>query len=229
MVPQACPAGRPRRAPSLPDEVHLPDIQRLFWGAFRVRTVPGAPRGRVDLALQSDGSASIPPPHQPSPAGSASATPPQGGSDVAACIRRSSITPPLRGSRREGGARSRAGGGQTRRPSAQPVRVPGAARARPRRSPCASQAQPVRVPGAARARPVRVPLSDYQRHGQPRLTRPRRQPPGAPSLTHASPSRFRLGRAAGETGRHGMMPPPGGTREERQWKCHSRGSTAVNS
>ena len=56
-----------------------------------------------------------PPPHQPSPAGSASATPPQGGSDLKACIRRSSITPPLRGSRREGEARSRAGGGQTRR------------------------------------------------------------------------------------------------------------------
>ena len=57
-----------------------------------------------------------PPPHQPSPAGSASATPPQGGSDLKACIRRSSITPPLRGSRREGEARSRAGGGQTPRP-----------------------------------------------------------------------------------------------------------------
>ena len=57
-----------------------------------------------------------PPPHQPSPAGSASATPPQGGSDREACIRRSSITPPLRGSRREGAARSRAGGGQTPRP-----------------------------------------------------------------------------------------------------------------
>ena len=52
-----------------------------------------------------------PPPHQPSPVGSASATPPQGGSDLKACIRRSRITPPLRGSRREGGARSRAGGG----------------------------------------------------------------------------------------------------------------------
>ena len=36
-----------------------------------------------------------------------------------ACIRRSSITPPLRGSRREGGARSRAGGGQTPRPVSQ--------------------------------------------------------------------------------------------------------------
>ena len=48
--------------------------------------------------------------------GSASATPPQGGSDLEACIWRSSITPPLRGSRREGEARSRAGGGQTRRP-----------------------------------------------------------------------------------------------------------------
>ena len=56
-----------------------------------------------------------PPPHQPSPDGSASATPPQGGSDLEACIRSSSITPPLRGSRREGEARSRAGGGQTRR------------------------------------------------------------------------------------------------------------------
>ena len=43
-----------------------------------------------------------PPPHQPSPAGSASATPPQGGSDLEACIRSSSITPPLRGSRRRG-------------------------------------------------------------------------------------------------------------------------------
>ncbi len=31
-------------------------------------------------------------------------------------VQASSITPPLRGSRREGGARSRAGGGQTRRP-----------------------------------------------------------------------------------------------------------------
>ena len=31
-------------------------------------------------------------------------------------VQRSRITPPLRGSRREGGARSRAGGGQTRRP-----------------------------------------------------------------------------------------------------------------
>ena len=61
-----------------------------------------------------------PPPHQPSPGGSASATPPQGGSDLEACIRRSSITPPLRGSRREGGARSRAGGGQTRRPGRVP-------------------------------------------------------------------------------------------------------------
>ena len=40
----------------------------------------------------------------------------KGGSDLEACIRRSSITPPLRGSRREGGARSRAGGGQTPRP-----------------------------------------------------------------------------------------------------------------
>ena len=57
-----------------------------------------------------------PPPHQPSPAGSASATPPQGGSDLKACIRSSSITPPWRGSRREGEARSRAGGGQTPRP-----------------------------------------------------------------------------------------------------------------
>ena len=51
--------------------------------------------------------------------GPAAATSPQGGSDVAACIRRSSITPPLRGSRREGGARSRAGGGQTPRPVSQ--------------------------------------------------------------------------------------------------------------
>ena len=31
-------------------------------------------------------------------------------------VQRSRITPPMRGSRREGGARSRAGGGQTRRP-----------------------------------------------------------------------------------------------------------------
>ena len=60
--------------------------------------------------------ATVPPPHQPSPGGSASATPPQGGSDLEACIRSSSITPPLRGSRREGEARSRAGGGQTPRP-----------------------------------------------------------------------------------------------------------------
>ena len=57
-----------------------------------------------------------PPPHQPSPTGSASATPPQGGSDTEASYASLEITPPLRGSRREGGARSRAGGGQTRRP-----------------------------------------------------------------------------------------------------------------
>ena len=57
-----------------------------------------------------------PPPHQPSPVGSASATPPQGGSDTGAPYASLEITPPLRGSRREGGARSRAGGGQTRRP-----------------------------------------------------------------------------------------------------------------
>ena len=80
-----------------------------------------------------------PPPHQPSPGGSASATPPQGGSDpeeqtgnILYTINREhglhlakvsgkedcaglNITPPLRGSRREGGARSRAGGGQTPR------------------------------------------------------------------------------------------------------------------
>ena len=48
--------------------------------------------------------------------GSASATPPQGGSDTRAPYASLQITPPLRGSRREGGARSRAGGGQTRRP-----------------------------------------------------------------------------------------------------------------
>ena len=48
--------------------------------------------------------------------GSASATPPQGGSDTRAPYASLQITPPLRGSRREGGARCRAGGGQTRRP-----------------------------------------------------------------------------------------------------------------
>ena len=42
MVPQACPAAWPRGVPSLPDGVHLPDIQRLFWGAFRVQTALGA-------------------------------------------------------------------------------------------------------------------------------------------------------------------------------------------
>ena len=57
-----------------------------------------------------------PPPHQPSPSGSASATPPQGGSDTGTPYASLKITPPLRGSRREGGARSRAGGGQTPRP-----------------------------------------------------------------------------------------------------------------
>ena len=83
-----------------------------------------------------------PPPHQPSPDGSTSATPPQGGSDTRGAnrghrlhfrlgtwftpcpgyrarslVRRSRITPPLRGSRQDkGGARSRAGGGQTPRP-----------------------------------------------------------------------------------------------------------------
>ena len=72
----------------------------------------GGGRGR---APQPGGASVHPPPHQPSPGGSASATPPQGGSDLEACIRCSSITPPLRGSRREGEARSRAGGGQTRR------------------------------------------------------------------------------------------------------------------
>ena len=130
------------------------------------------------------------------------AFPPQGGSDTGTPYASLKITPPLRGSRREGGARSRAGGGQTRCPR--------------------------RVPGAARAQPVRAPLSDYSGTGSRALPAPavnRR----VRLLTHASPSRFRLGRAAGETGRHGMMPPPGGTREERQWKCHSRGSTAVNS
>ena len=61
----------------------------------------------------------VPPPPTASAfaCGSASATPPQGGSDTwSALCKASSITPPLRGSRREGGARSRAGGGQTRRP-----------------------------------------------------------------------------------------------------------------
>ena len=43
----------------------------------------------------------------------------KGGVIPEACIRSSSITPPLRGSRREGGARSRAGGGQTPRPVSQ--------------------------------------------------------------------------------------------------------------
>ena len=55
-----------------------------FLGRFQGTDWAGRARGRVDLALQSDGSASIPPPHQPSPAGSASATPPQGGSDTGA-------------------------------------------------------------------------------------------------------------------------------------------------
>ena len=57
-----------------------------------------------------------PPPHQPSRAGSASATPPQGGSDTGTPYASLTITLPLRGSRREGEARSRAGGGQTPRP-----------------------------------------------------------------------------------------------------------------
>ena len=57
-----------------------------------------------------------PPPHQPSPAARLLRLPLKGGVIPKACIRSSSITPPLRGSRREGGARSRAGGGQTRRP-----------------------------------------------------------------------------------------------------------------
>ena len=81
-------------------------------------------RGR---APQPGGPAS-PPPHQPSPGGSASATPPQGGSDTGTSCAGLKITPPLRGSRREGGARSRAGGGQTP-----------------------------------------PPVSEYQRHGQPRV------------------------------------------------------------
>ena len=82
-----------------------------------------------------------PPPHQPSPFGSASATPPQGGSDTGyeegteivrwtgnmvyilprnrarSPEQASRITPPLRGSRRDkGSARSRSGGGQNAAP-----------------------------------------------------------------------------------------------------------------
>ena len=63
---------------------------------------------------------------------------------------------PLEGESARGGARSRAGGGQTRQSRA-------ASRAQPKR-------RPVRSPGASRARSV----SAYQRHGQPRVDGARR-------------------------------------------------------
>ena len=99
-----------------------------------------------------------PPPHQPSPAARLLRLPLKGGVILEACIRRASITPPLRGSRREGGARSRAGGGQR-------VSTNGVSAARRRRQRVGRAPQP-RQPGvrppphqpSPAARLLRLPL-----------------------------------------------------------------------
>ena len=70
----------------------------------------------------------------------------QGGVILKRLMQASRITPPLRGSRREGGARSRAGGGQPRRP----IEPEGGKRG---------------VPSSRRGQTPR-PASDYQRQGQ---------------------------------------------------------------
>ena len=57
----------------------------------------------------------------------------KGGVILEACKRSASITPPLRGNRREGEARLRAGGGPTRRPKGMPT--PGARASRPHHVP----------------------------------------------------------------------------------------------
>ena len=179
MVPQACPAGRPRRVPSLPDEVHLPDIQRLFWGGFRAQTGLGGHGGvwisRCSLMARR------PSPHRISlrlPA-RLLRLPLKGGVILRPTNRERNITPPYVGegesargrspqsSRRRpalclGGCRrpevaGRAGkrGAERRSPCA-PRRSPCASRARPRRSPCAARARPG---GAQRARPRRSPCA----------------------------------------------------------------------
>ena len=114
---------------------------RRDQGGARSRAGGGGTRRPVSddqrhYRRQGGGNWLAPPPHQSSPSGSASATPPRGGSDTErgtnrgcrshirpgtwftscqgmqeALCQASSITPPWRGSRREGGARSRAGGG----------------------------------------------------------------------------------------------------------------------